>query len=53
VRLAPEQIDLRLALAKACIAANEHEKAQSVLESLLKQEPGFPGASELLRDLRK
>ena len=48
VRLAPEQNDLRFALAKACVDAKQTEKAREALESLLKRDPHFPGATELL-----
>jgi len=53
VRLAPDQNDLRFALAKACLAANNRDKAKSALASLLKAEPDFPGAEALAREIDK
>jgi len=47
VRLAPDQNDLRFALAKACRAAKQDDKAKSEIEKLLKVDPEFPGAKEL------
>jgi cellulose synthase operon protein C len=48
VRLAPEQNDLRFALAKSCVDAKQTEKAREALEAILKRDPHFPGAAELL-----
>ena len=52
VRLAPEQNDLRFALANACVDAKQTEKAREALKSLLKHDPHYPGVTELLERIK-
>ena len=51
IELNPEQPKLRLALAQMYVKAHEPAQAKTALEELLKQDPRFPGARELLESL--
>jgi len=52
VELAPDEGALRMALADACMQAQETEKARRVLEDLLTRQPDYPGADVLLESLK-
>jgi cellulose synthase operon protein C len=51
VQIAPEQNDWRFALAKAYVDAKQPDKARKAIENLLKREPTYSGAKELLDSL--
>ena len=53
VELAPKDKKTRLALATACIAARNVQKARQVLEALLKLDPEHVEAKELLKSLEE
>jgi tetratricopeptide (TPR) repeat protein len=52
LQLDGEQIPWRLALAKAHASAGDKEAARLVLEQLLQKSPDYPGAKELLEELK-
>jgi tetratricopeptide (TPR) repeat protein len=52
VELDPEQPKLRLALARSLVKAEQPDKAKSALEELLKLDPDYPTARELLESLK-
>ncbi len=52
VELNPEELKLRLALAKMYVKDNQPAKAKAALDELLKQDPKFPDARELLESLK-
>ena len=52
VELAPRQLQLRFALADACVQAEKKEQARQVLTALLELDPEYPGAEVLLESLQ-
>jgi tetratricopeptide (TPR) repeat protein len=53
VMLSPKDVRLRLALAKACVAAKRIDQAKKVLQELLEMDAQSTAARELLETLRK
>lgn len=53
LRIDPERAKWRFAMAKSLAAAGDKAAARAALDKLLKQAPDFPGAAELLEDLKK
>jgi tetratricopeptide (TPR) repeat protein len=52
VRLKPDDLEARLALAKACLKTKQPAKARAALEKLLELDADFPGAKELLKEVK-
>lgn len=52
VELRPDDAPARFALASACGKAGQLERARRELEELLKRNPRYPGAEELLHDIK-
>jgi predicted Zn-dependent protease len=51
IQMRPRDNALRLALARACVAAGDKEQARTVLTELLEREAEYPGAAQLLDEL--
>jgi cellulose synthase operon protein C len=52
VELKPDDLPSRFALADALVQSKQPAKARGVLEQLLKREPGYPGATALLKSIK-
>lgn len=51
IALAPSDLASRLGLARACLEAKQADRARRALEELLRLDPGYPGAKEMLEGL--
>ena len=53
VGLEPDTRSLQLALADACLRAGHKDRARTLVEAILKADPTFPGAAELLKQVER
>lgn len=53
LQINPDQLDWRMALAQAYVDAGKNVEAKLELEKLLEKKPDFPGAKELLGQLKQ
>src|SRR5205085_3287429 len=51
IRLAPDNLEWRLAQSKAWLAAGDRTRARANIEELLRRDAAYPGARELLDSL--
>lgn len=51
ISLRPKDNGLRLDLARACLQTGDAAKGRSAVETVLKRDPDYPGAAELLEEL--